>query len=59
MSATIVCVEIKGLLTAGNHDEEAKSKDCAHSNLVFEFHLQSGDHGDGKADDDNICEDVD
>jgi hypothetical protein len=54
-----VCVEIKGLLTAGNHDEETKSKDCTHSNLVSEFHLQSGDHGDGKADDDNICEDVD
>jgi hypothetical protein len=54
-----MCVEIKGLLTAGDYNEETKSKDCAHGNLVFELHLKSGDHGDGKADDDNIREDID
>ena len=52
-------LEIRRQRTAGDDDEEAKRKDCAHANLLLELHLESRDHCDGEADDDDVGADVD
>ena len=52
-------LEITRQRTAGDDDEEAQRKDCAHANLLLELHLESRYHCDGQADDDDVGEDVD
>ena len=45
-------------LTAGNQDKATESEDESHSQSLLQLHLKLHDHGDGKADDDEVREDV-
>jgi hypothetical protein len=44
--------------TARNDHEETQSEDARYTELLLQLHLQPGDHGDGQANDEYVCGDV-
>jgi hypothetical protein len=52
-------MRLYGVLTAGDDYKETKCENGTNADLVFQLHLETRNHGDGKGNDNDIGEDVD